>query len=226
MNSEIFLNHLASVKFSNVFNPYTDICPVYDKFNAATIRRINLQNYLDSALALSVDTLWMGRDLGYLGGRRTGIALTDEHHLPRASHVYKGFTPLRATHGSIVKERTASEVWGLLDKLASPPLLWNVFQFHPHDRLSPFTNRKFSIAERNMADEINSELINWLKIKRIIAIGKDAATYAKKFGIRLIAVRHPSYGGIVEFRQGISQEYGINFSDALLNNQPMLFNEL
>jgi len=33
-------------------------------------------------MELGSNTIWMGRDLGYRGGRRTGLALTDEAHLP------------------------------------------------------------------------------------------------------------------------------------------------
>lgn len=202
-----FVNQLASIHLENVFNPYSDTCPVHDKGDAPAIRRKNLRSYFGAVIAKGVDTVWMGRDLGYLGGRRTGIALTDEHHLPHVSMVYEGFSPARATHGEPIKERTATEVWALLRELPNPPLLWNVFQFHPHKPNDPFSNRKFSVRERKTADEINAELISWLRIERIVAIGGDAVTYAQQFGVRMIAVRHPSYGGVVDFRQGIRKEY-------------------
>jgi len=224
MSPTTFVNQLASIHLTNVFNPYADICPVHDKKDAAAIRRKNLRNYLESLISNGVDTVWMGRDLGYLGGRRTGLALTDEHHLPLVSKVYEGFIPVRATYGEPIKERTATEVWTLLRELPSPPLLWNVFQFHPHKPDEPFSNRKFSLKERKTADEINAELINWLRIKRVVGIGGDAATYAEQFGLKTIAVRHPSYGGVTDFRQGIRREYRLKALRAeLRDTQESLF---
>lgn len=209
MSPASFVNQLAAVHLMNVFNPYSDTCPVHDKRDAAALRRKNLRSYFEAVIAMEVDTIWMGRDLGYLGGRRTGIALTDEHHLPYVPLVYGGFSPVRATNGAAIKERTATEVWTLLRELRQPPLLWNVFQFHPHEPSKPFTNRKFSVRERKVADDINAELINWLGIERIVAIGGDAVTYSQQFDVKVVAVRHPSYGGIMDFRHSIRKEYGL-----------------
>lgn len=224
MNPASFVSELASIHFENVFNPYADTCAVHDKDDAAAIRRKNLRDYFKAVIANDTDTIWMGRDLGYLGGRRTGMALTDEHHLPNVPLVYAGFTPVRATYGAPVKERTATEIWALLRELRKPPLLWNVFQFHPHETEKPFSNRKFSSRELKETTEINAALISWLSIKRIVAIGGDAATYAGKFGVKVVAIRHPSYGGIADFRRGILDEYKLKARpSAMSSDQSCLF---
>jgi hypothetical protein len=61
-------------------------------------------------------------------------------------------------------------------------------------------------------EDLNAQLIRGLGVKRIVSIGQDAALYAKRFGVDLETVRHPSYGGIVDFRRGISQLYGLRTS--------------
>lgn len=209
MYAESFVNALSEFKQKNVFNPYVDVCPIHDLAKAAEIRRQNLSSYLSAVESMGVDTIWMGRDLGYRGGRRTGLALTDEHHLSEMAQLYPGCNPRQATRSGALAERTAAEIWAAIRSVKSAPLLWNVFPFHPHDPDNPFSNRRFTNHELHKAEEFNNELIAWMNITRIIAIGQDAAHYAMRFGVQVIVIRHPSYGGVREFREGIRQIYQI-----------------
>jgi hypothetical protein len=223
MNPSAFVQALVAIRLPNVFNPYSDQCGVHDRANAPSLRRDALRSYLEAAKALGVDTIWMGRDLGYRGGRRTGLALTDEQHLTALSSVYPGSTASKSTHGPVIAERTAAEIWSLLAQLDLPPLLWNVFPFHPHDPDQPFTNRKFSARELAQVHDLNAKLIGWLEIRRIVAIGQDAAGYAERFGVQVECVRHPSYGGITDFRAGIRKLYGLPAPRVTAEAQPELF---
>lgn len=207
MKPEIFVDALAQINLPNVFNPYADRCSVHDEPHADRTRRANLLEFLRGALKLKVDTLWMGRDLGYNGGRRTGLALTDEYHLPVLRTVYDTPAVGRATRGAVAKERTASEIWSIIQGVKRPPFLWNVFPFHPFETGNPFTNRKFTAAELAAVNHLNHALIQGLGIRRIVAIGQDAASYSRDFGVEVVTVRHPSYGGTTEFRSGISALY-------------------
>lgn len=201
---------LAEVRLANVFNPYRDTCSTFDDRSASATRRKNLTMFLSTALRMGVDTVWMGRDLGYRGGRRTGIALTDESHLASVGRVYPGHTYEKVTTGPYVAERTATEVWSYLHLLKMPPLLWNVFPFHPHEPHSPLTNRKFSSVELSAVTCINLLLMKTLGIRRIVAIGQDAASYAQQYGTQVVAVRHPSYGGTSQFRSEMTAVYGVS----------------
>lgn len=209
MTPASFVQALAAIRLPNVFNPYVDQCGVHDRANAPALRRRALRTYLESIMALGSNTIWMGRDLGYRGGRRTGLALTDEAHLPLFSRIYPGAEVAKATRGDIVAERTAAEIWGALSQLDIPPLLWNVFPFHPHEPGLPFTNRKFTAQELRTVNDLNGELMQMLRIDRIIAIGQDAASYATQFGAPVECVRHPSYGGTTEFRAGLCRLYNL-----------------
>lgn len=224
MTPSTFVRALSGIRLPDVFNPYADTCAVHDQADAPAVRRRNLRTLLTAAQQLGIDTIWMGRDLGYRGGRRTGLALTDERNLPAMSRIYPGSESSKTTIGPEVAERTAAEIWAVLALLDKPPLLWNVFPFHPHDKDEPFTNRKFTNRELREVDDLNASLISWLGIRRIVSIGQDAATYAAKFGVEVSSVRHPSYGGVTEFREGISRLHGLDVRKKTVKcDQPALF---
>ena len=74
----------ASTRLPSVFNPYSECCPTHDRPGADALRTQNLVRWLTASLESRVDTMWIARDLGYRGGRRTGLPLTDEIHLNQA----------------------------------------------------------------------------------------------------------------------------------------------
>lgn len=207
-NIRTFVADMALVDLENVFNPYRSYCEIYDRVDAAAIRRRNLRRYLAAVCTSGTDTLWMGRDLGYRGGRRTGLALTDEAHLPALNAVYACTIAERATRGRLVAERTAAEIWDILPRLSVLPMLWNVFPFHPHEASAGLTNRRFKGGELAAIHHLNRRLIEGLRIKRVVCIGGDAFAYAKTLVDDVVCIRHPSYGGVLSFRRGLQELYG------------------
>lgn len=209
-----FADALAKTRLPSVFNPYSDCCPDHDRADAARVRRRNLVRCLDAALAEKVDTIWIARDLGYRGGRRTGVPLTDEVHLNHAAALMGGIELDRATRGPAVAERTAAVVWSVLSRIGEPAVLWNIFPLHPHEPADPFSNRCHTRSEREATWPLLTALIAMINPRRIVAIGRDAGMALNGLDIKVEIVRHPSYGGQAEFISGVNRIYGVPDEDA------------
>ena len=217
MTPRSFVATLADMRLPAVFNPYADCCDVHDRADAARLRRRNLRLFIEGALDYDVEQIWIARDLGYRGGRRTGVPLTDEVHLQFVGRLLGGIELHRATHGPVVAERTAAIVWKVLSRMDRPVLLWNVFPFHPHEPNDPFSNRCHTAAERQQTLPLLQALIQMVQPRRLVAVGRDAQLALKDIGLPVSTVRHPSYGGQSEFVSGLYALYGIT-----AENEPQL----
>lgn len=211
MNSDLFIEELKTYQEADVFNPYTDICEVFDLADANKIRSKNLKQVIDSFTDKQVDSIWIGRDLGHRGGRRTGLALTDEANLISANGVWEVELD-QATRGELFFERTAANIWGALKEIDEKIFMWNVFPFHPHEERNPFSNRSHTAKERDAGIEFLGILIRLLKPRRIVAIGNDAFKCSLRIfdNDKVHKIRHPSYGGEKTFTRQIRELYGLS----------------
>lgn len=207
MNSKKYVDRLSNLSFPEVFNPYRDMCGDHDHPLSASIRRANLQRYLDAALIGGIDSIWFGRDCGYRGGRRTGIALTDEMQLSVLERHFEFNGINKATVGTAIKERTATEVWKIICEVNAKVFLWNVFPFHPFETGNPMSNRRHTTREFEKCKDLLLSLVDWLQPKKIIALGADAHREIERVGFKNHLVRHPSYGGHIEFAAAIRELY-------------------
>lgn len=208
MSPAHFISALQQLEFDHVFNPYTDRCPVHDREDAPERRSVNLLSVLEAAAGRSVDALWIGRDYSYRGGRRTGLAFTDDEHLDE--HALRWGLSLQCpTRGAVVGERSARVVWNILSRIKTTVFLWNVFPFHPHQPGDPFSNRSHVAVERRSGQYLLGQLVRMLEPSAIIAIGNDAELAARRLAgpAKVVKVRHPSYGGQAEFLAGMEAYY-------------------
>lgn len=210
MTPRKFVSELSAMRMSSVFNPWSDRCALHDRRDAAARRCDNLERVLEAVLNARVETIWIARDLGYRGGRRTGVPLTDEVHLHHAGVLMGGISLERATQGPIVAERTAAIVWRVLTRIGQPVMLWNVFPFHPHEADDPLSNRCHTRSERELTWPLLQALVEMIGPKRIVAIGRDAHLALGEIGVPTSAVRHPSYGGQRDFITGMFGIYGVD----------------
>ena len=193
MRTEHFVTALSNLHLENTFNPYSSRCTQNDTEDAPIRRMQSLLAILDVARRQELDSLWVGRDLGYRGGRRTGLAFTDDAHLDNHGKRW-GIPIARSTKGAMVVERSATIIWEVLSQIRVSVFLWNVFPLHPHDPGDPFTNRSHSARERKEGERFLYQLIRLLNPSRLIAIGNNAAGSLHQLGdqFKVYQVRHPS----------------------------------
>lgn len=201
-----FVDALAELTLRDCFNPYADRYPPFDLKDAPAIRRANLVHVLEAAAATEVHELWVGLELGHNGGRRTGLAMTDDHNLSAHGLRFKVDDKLqRATHAGPLKELTASVVWAALAPIRCPVFLWNVVPVHPHRPGEPLSNRRHTAAERSQCLPYLDALVALLRPKRIVTVGKDASTALARRSIAHMPVRHPAFGGKRDFMSQIAE---------------------
>ena len=211
-----FVEALSELTFENTFNPYSNRCAIHDLDDAPQRRLQTLLTMLEAATERNIDSIWIGRDLGYRGGRRTGLALTDDAHIHEHAERWE-LSIQRSTRGEVVAERTAAVIWGVLLQIELSVFLWNVFPLHPHEPDNPFSNRSHNSLERRTGEAFLSQLIFLLKPCRLIAIGNDAARTARRLSgqPRVVQVRHPSYGGQRQFVAQMRDLYDLHGDGAL-----------
>jgi len=202
---ENFVDAVAALQMNSCFNPYADRYPPFDTEDAPVIRRSNLKYVLGAAVEGGVVDLWIGLELGHNGGRRTGLAMTDDAHLEAHGQRFNVANHLRhATRAGPTKEMTASIVWEALGWVKRPVFLWNVVPIHPHRPSEPLSNRRHTSSEREACLPHLHVLIDLLRPKRLVTIGTDSSLALKRCGYPHVSVRHPAYGGKREFLEQIS----------------------
>ena len=211
MTPRQFVDCLSKLQFPNAFNPYYGQCPVHDLHDAPRIRSRVLLEVLEAAVKRDVDSMWIGRDLGYRGGRRTGLAFTDDLHMHEYANRW-GVSVGRSTVTDTYSERTATVVWSVLSRITVPVFLWNVFPLHPYEPGNPFSNRSHNRSERNAGRRLLAQVIYLVKPRRLVAIGNDAARAVSDLSVEggVEYVRHPSYGGKALFVSRISELYHLD----------------
>lgn len=198
-----FVQRISDLRLPGLFNPYAEACGVHDKPDGPRIRVENLMNYLRALVRWRPTIAWIGRDLGYRGGRRTGLPLTDEAHLPHFETVCRTAPLRKATRTPCTTERTATEVWRLLPVLPTPPLLWNVVPLHPYQPSSELSNCPHSSSAAYKCEGLLALLIDAFRPRVVCALGRDADHALARLGVDHLYVRHPSHGGQGQFRRSV-----------------------
>lgn len=206
---ENFVDELSSYSSSKAFNPWNSNCSETDFENSFSVRQENLRSVLHACVDTQDVDVWIGRDLGWRGGRRTGIALVDEASLKNYARSLDLPELVKATAGPVMRERTATEIHLARARISKRIFFWNVFPFHPHEQDRPHTNRMHTRSERETGLYFLMKVLELMPVRRVITIGNDATRAIREAEIQCFPVRHPSYGGQKDFHQQINFHYQI-----------------
>src|SRR6056297_2422176 len=131
-----------------IFNPYRDICKVYDKKNAPKIRQENLENLLKTHLKLKTDIIWIFEANSYLGGRRSGAPFVNETMYKEIENTLNTVKPFKkATKTETKTALTTKMAWNLAKELNIKPFMWESIPFHFYKKENPFSNRSVTKQE-------------------------------------------------------------------------------
>ena len=202
---DAFVDAVAALRIEGCFNPYADRYPPFDVEDAPAARRSNLNHVLGAAAKTGVADLWIGLELGHNGGRRTGLAMTDDVHLEAHGRRFGVADRLRqATRAGPAKEMTAGIVWQALARIERPVFLWNVVCLHPHMASDPLSNRRHTALERDACLPHLVALIDLIRPRRLVTVGNHAAAALRRYALPHVAVRHPAFGGKRDFLEQVA----------------------
>jgi hypothetical protein len=104
--------------------------------------------------------------------------------------------------GEPTHEVTATVVWRIArELLASPPVTWNAFPFHPHPPGSTRANRSLTTADLAAGQSYLRTVLALFPDVPVLAVGRQAE---RALGVTPFAVlRHPAHGGATAFAEGL-----------------------
>lgn len=171
----------------------------------SSIRKWNLELYLDKMKQENPKTLLLGEAPGYKGCKLTGIPFSSEkiiyHNDFFSDKEYKFVNRKEGLEG----EQSATIVWEELSKYKIKPLIWNIFPFHPFKENNLNSNRTPNKMELRLGKEILIELLKIFKISNFLAVGRKPELMLKEINIQALYIRHPANGGKKDFCLGLSE---------------------
>jgi uracil-DNA glycosylase len=198
-----FIERVAERSFGTAFPMFREADPALECAEAPALRRGNASAYLDARAGRS-PLLLVGEAMGYAGGRFTGIAFTAERTIFGWGPPYET-TSLRPEGWA---EQSGTIVHGALAALGleAETVLWNVVPAHPHRAGDPLSNRTPAVGELRAGAEVLGELIERLRPRATLAVGRSAERALGELGLACDAsVRHPANGGATAFRRGLAE---------------------
>lgn len=179
---------LANTKTDDsLFNPYNQICKNYDITTAPGLRQGNLRIYLDSYLNKKTDVLWVIDCADFYSAKLSGVPLLEPISYAKVEGIFGLTEHFEVAH----KNRTISgsnkgneEIWDLLSKQKTRPLIWNILPFYPHETEDISKRREPTKKEYLQHAEFIRLIISIFKPKTVLALGTKTQSVLKDLNIK------------------------------------------
>lgn len=175
---------------------------LYDARTAeGALRLANLRRYLE--LSAGATTLLVGEAPGWRGATVTGVPFMSVRELTARPGLLSGAPGgdgfAVPDHPAAAWELSASIVQKACRGWPVQPVHWPVYPNHPFRAPDRSTNRAPRAPEVRDGAPIAVELVRWLGIRRVVAVGRKAEHALAAAGVAATAVRHPAQGGAALF---------------------------
>jgi len=209
----LFQTSLLSIPSTDtLFNQYNDYDGKVDLKNAAKIRNENFRKYLNR-FSKKPWVLMVGEAAGPWGARFSGVPFTGEKQLATKGFPFSGKRSslenpsIKTRKSPPYTSNTAEAFWEIMKPYHPDFLVWDCVPFHPHQPNQILSIRNPSRKEIQRFSELLDQIIKILEPKTIIAIGRKAEFALKLLNHPACYVRHPSFGGVKDFRASVEKEF-------------------
>lgn len=182
------------------FNQYRDRNEDLDVPDAAAVRRANFWNYLSCYEELP-PVFILAEAPGPWGCRFSGVPIVSESQLLNPSFPILGNRTSKREKPT--EEYSANIYWRVLQPFFPHFFTWNSFPYHPHTEVDPLSIRTPGLREIAEFDGVLKVMLEVLKPKRVVAVGRRAEYALSRVGQPTFYVRHPSQGGARKFEESI-----------------------
>jgi hypothetical protein len=180
-----------------MFNLYSEIDRKVDLPDGAEIRKNNLLNYLKS-FTVKPGILVVAEAPGPWGTRFSGVPLTSEKQLANKELPFPG--RISSRNHPLIKTRilppywsnTSNKFWGVMLPFYQSFFAWNCVPLHPHEANLILSIRNPKRDEVKYYSQFLQKIIDILKPKTILAIGKKAELSLEFIKIHNSYIPHPS----------------------------------
>jgi hypothetical protein len=137
-----------------------------------TIQLYNLYKYLRITISYAPTILILGEHAHYAREARTGIPFTSEHVIMKVNDRHGVLEKDVYKLIGIRKDSFSTLLWGQINKMNNPPLLWNLFPFYPRQEKDPSLGRSLTIKELEWGNELLLQVLKaYPTINKVFVIG-------------------------------------------------------
>ncbi|MDO4648146.1 MAG: MerR family DNA-binding transcriptional regulator [Eubacteriales bacterium] len=171
----------------------------------SSVHRDNLRQYLYHLAECGVEVMLLSNSPVQQINFLTGVPFTDNYQIANEENEFILGSVKKYYHTEWKEDKESTYLWGNLRKYRMKALLWDIFPFRGFSVKGEAKHRSPNNAELQKGSVFAKKLQSIFQIPddRIFALGKKSY---QTFGLpKEQYIRHPSFGGLHDFEQGMER---------------------